>query len=136
MIGRVGVLLALAVTLTGCPGIYRGDDFGIVAYVKNDTTQPLFVRNNSNPMSPVVLLPPGTLGSTGFTVPGERISWFNADCDRLGWVTAPDERTFLVHIIGENSASIESIDPSVSENAVALDDAEDAPMACYGVATP
>jgi len=110
-----------------------GDDFGIVAYVRNDTAKPLYVRNNSNDMSAVVVVPPRVLGSTGFTQPGEPITWFDAKCHRLGHVAAPNQQAFLVVISADNAATIESIDPSASEKAVGLEDAENAPMACFGV---
>jgi hypothetical protein len=132
MLGRIGVLLVLAITLTACPDLSHVEDMGISAYVLNNTATPLYVRNNSNRLSGVALVPPGVIGYTGFTEPGEPITWFDAKCHRLGHVAAPDIQAFLVVISGDNTASIEAIDQTDYKKAQILQNAENAPAACYG----
>lgn len=63
MVARLGMLLLVALTMSACPGTL-GDNFGITAYVQNDTAEPLYVRNNSNEANSLVLVPPGVLGNT------------------------------------------------------------------------
>ncbi len=99
MFGRIAVLVLLALTLTGCPGMLGRDNFDSWLYVRNTSSVAVYVRPYPNDAF-VTLVPPGVVAvvSDGLSPADGSITVYDLDCHVLGRVPIPDLHAFLVTV--------------------------------------
>ena len=107
MFARIGVLVLLALTLTGCPGMLGGDNFDSWLYVRNTSSVAVYVRPYPNDAL-VALVPPGVVAvvSDGLSPADGSITVYDLDCRVLGRLPIPDLRAFLVTVDGKARVTV------------------------------
>jgi hypothetical protein len=93
------LLTAGSVGLTACP-LSFGDDFGPQLIVHNMSTEPVYVQDNPNSMSELIVAPPGVMGGAGFVGTGYVLNVFDIQCRRIESATVPPAEDLVLLTIG------------------------------------